>query len=408
MEEDAPGGGGPGAGEEEEEAWFEEGDGEVVADLDSDDDVPDDDLEDDDDEDGDAAMGAAEAGPPPAVPPPGRDDAAASLARHGDPVYAVAWSRTNADLVATGGGDDRAFLWELGSGRAVALEGHTDSVACVAFSHVSAALATGGMDGKVLVWDGAGRLQHKLEGPNDAVEWVAWHPKGEVLLAGSTDYTTWMWSASSGTYMQMFGGHGGPVTCGAFLPDGKSLVTGSADGTLKWWDPRTAQCTHTFEGDFEFHEQMVTALDCHPDSNLVLTGGADGRVCLVNLANRKVAAKLQGHADGVEAVGLCGTLPLAASGGLDGKAFVWDLHTLQPRYALEHGAAVIKLLWHPAQPYLLTAALDGRVRAWDARNGTCLRTFEGHTMAILDMAVSATGDGVLTGSDDKLAKVFKL
>ena len=237
---------------------------------------------------------------------------------------------------------------------------------------------------------------------------MAWHPKGEVLLAGSTDYTTWMWSASSGTYMQMFGGHGGPVTCGAFLPDGKSLVTGSADGTLKWWDPRTAQCTHTFEGDFEFHEQMVTALDCHPDSNLVLTGGADGRVCLVNLANRKVAAKLQGHADGVEAVRLCGTLPLAASGGLDGKAFVWDLHTLQPRYALEHGAAVIKLLWHPAQPYLLTAALDGRVRAWDARNGTCLRTFEGHTMAILDMAVSATGDGVLTGSDDKLAKVFKL
>ena len=67
---------------------------------------------------------------------------------HTDGVYAVAWSPVQADLVATGGADDRAFIWRVGQeafeatgGAVLQLEGHSDTVCALAFSGDGAMLA---------------------------------------------------------------------------------------------------------------------------------------------------------------------------------------------------------------------------------------------------------------------------
>lgn len=129
-------------------------------------------------------------------------------------VYAVAWCPTQPDLVATGGADDRAFIWRVGQdafeqtgGATLELGGHTDTVCALAFNAAGDALASGGMDGRVKVWEAAsGRCIQTLEGPGDAVEWVRWHPKGNVVLAGASDFTAWMWLAQTGACMQVGAG----------------------------------------------------------------------------------------------------------------------------------------------------------------------------------------------------------
>lgn len=51
------------------------------------------------------------------------------------------------------------------------IEGHTDSVAALSFSHDGQLLASGGLDGIVNIWDSStGTLKQKLEGPGEAVE----------------------------------------------------------------------------------------------------------------------------------------------------------------------------------------------------------------------------------------------
>lgn len=73
--------------------------------------------------------------------------------QRGEPVYCVAWSPSS-DVVASGGGDDRAHIWRAGdTGAAAVLGAHQDSVSCVGFSHDGALLASGGMDGRVMVWN---------------------------------------------------------------------------------------------------------------------------------------------------------------------------------------------------------------------------------------------------------------
>jgi WD40 repeat protein len=114
-------------------------------------------------------------------------------------------------MVATGGSDDRAYIWRVGQeafeetgGAVLELTGHTDTVGALAFSADGSSLASGGMDGCLRVWEVAsGRCIQVLEGPGDAVEWLSWHPKGNVVLAGAADFTAWMWLAQTGACMQV-------------------------------------------------------------------------------------------------------------------------------------------------------------------------------------------------------------
>lgn len=45
-----------------------------------------------------------------------------------------------------------------------------------------------------------------------------------MVLAGSEDSAVWMWNADNGSYLNLFSGHGGRVSCGDFTPDGKQLL----------------------------------------------------------------------------------------------------------------------------------------------------------------------------------------
>jgi WD40 repeat protein len=71
-----------------------------------------------------------------------------------------------------------------------------------------------------------------------------------------------------------FHGHKAAVTCITFCPDGKRVLTGSADHTLRLWDVAGGQGTiHTLEG----HRRPVSCLAVSPDGRLAASadGGAD-------------------------------------------------------------------------------------------------------------------------------------
>lgn len=275
------------------------------------------------------------------------DDSIHAFEGHTEPVYAVAWSPTGSDVVASGGGDDRAFVWQVGEdaymetqGATFELTGHTDSVIALAFSSDGTLLASGGMDGCVKVWDPAtGTCIQTLEGPGEAIEWVRWHPRGNVVLAGSADFTVWMWLAQTGACMQVFTGHSGPVTCGAFSADGKLVVTGGGedDATLRVWDPRTGECKVTVHGN-HFHGAGLTCLAVHPESAVVVTGAEEGSAKLVALETGRIVGSLVGHEEegSVEAVAFVPGLNVVATCGMDGKLIVWDVATATARTTCEH------------------------------------------------------------------------
>ncbi|CAI5476059.1 unnamed protein product, partial [Closterium sp. Yama58-4] len=399
-------------------------------------------------------------------------------------VYAVACSPLPGGRVASGGGDDVAYLWTIGQADdPIKLQGHRDSVAAVEFSGDGRWVATAGMDGVVMLWDAAtGERRHRLEGPGESIEvrmarpgllpcpaflssalptvvwllgalvavpgvadaahspssllwprpmpmsttaflrhlsppaiatspvptqFLTWHPRGAVVLAGSEDLTAWMWNAETGACMAVFTGHSAGVTCGAFSPDGRAVWTGSTDGSVRCWDPRSAATTATLTGPL-FHSDAITCLAMAPQGAVGAAGSADHTAALFGLHQPKVLGKLEGHTDSVEAVVFNPQGPTVATASLDGSVRIFDINSLQLRSTCTHQDGVVQMVWAPAAPVLVTATVDGAVHVWDARTGAIQKTLRGNRDAVLSLALTPDGAFAVTGSDDHTARVFEL
>ncbi|KAI9104065.1 hypothetical protein DFS34DRAFT_606844 [Phlyctochytrium arcticum] len=338
------------------------------------------------------------------------DDSIQGFFEHKEPVYAVATHPIEPTLVISGGGDDKAYLWRLDTGETIAeLTAHSDSVVVAAFSADGQYAATGGMDGKIHVSAiPSGTAVVTLEGPTE-ITWIGWHPRGPVLVAGSEDGTVWMWKIPSGQCMNVFTGHVESSTCGQFSPDGKTIVTGSTDGSLIHWDPSTATAKLKITGeDARFHSAAITSLAVHHDNQLVLTGAQDGTARLVHLGNGRILAAFDSHTESIESVGFSKTHPFAATSSVDGSITIWDINTLQSRVSVRHTDAVTQIKWHPTQPLLISASTDRTIKVWDARTGECLKTWKGHEDTVLEFGITADGGKVVSGSDDGVALVFAI
>ena len=61
-----------------------------------------------------------------------------------------------------------------------------------------------------------------------------------------------------------------------FSPDGKQLVSGSLDETVRLWDVETGACVRTLEG----HRYTVRSVSFSPDGRLLASGSYDTTVRL--------------------------------------------------------------------------------------------------------------------------------
>ncbi|KAJ2788915.1 60S ribosomal subunit assembly or modification protein [Coemansia guatemalensis] len=262
------------------------------------------------------------------------------------------------------------------------------------------------MDGKVNVYNVNTREKcAALEGP-DEIQWICWHPRGNVLLSGANDASMWMWSLPGGDFMNVFNGHGAPVTCGQFTPSGRSIVSGAEDGTLIIWDPKSAAVVRKFTpADERFHQEGITSLAVSQDDQVMLTGSMDATAKLVH-TNGSILGSLENATESVETVGLCDALPLAATGSVDGSLSIWDINTLRLRTTLKHDDSVTQLIWHENSPLLTSTSMDCTVRMWDSRTGDCVRVWKGHQEGIMDFSLSKDGKTIVTASDDGCCLVF--
>ena len=100
---------------------------------------------------------------------------------------------------------------------------------------------------------------------------VAVSPDGRWVVSGSPDNTLRIWDPGSGACLRTLQGHTGGVEAVAMSPDGRRVVSGSWDKTLRIWDPESGACLRTLQG----HTGWVTAVAVSPDGRWVVSGSND-------------------------------------------------------------------------------------------------------------------------------------
>jgi mono/diheme cytochrome c family protein len=204
-----------------------------------------------------------------------------------DSVFAVVFS-PDSKLVAAAGADRAIRIWEVESGKQVALiEDHADWILDLAFSPDGKRLASASRDKTSKVFDVA-KKESLVTFPGHAqtVYSVAFSPDGKRVLTGGEDNSIRVWNPDEdGKQARQFGGFGGPVFKLAFTPDGKILVACSSDKSVRTYDAASFSLKQTLNG----HADWVYSFAIAPDSKTLASGSWDGEIRLWTLADGKPA-----------------------------------------------------------------------------------------------------------------------
>jgi WD40 repeat protein len=144
------------------------------------------------------------------------------------------------------------------------LEGQSDLVSSVAFSHDSTRLASASHDCTVKIWDtGNGERLQTLEGHSNAVNSVAFSHDSTQLVSASYDRTVKIWDTGTGECLQTLEGHSDWVRSVAFSHDSTQLASASHDCTVKIWDTGTGECLQTLSIGKALNNIVFDTTDSH-------------------------------------------------------------------------------------------------------------------------------------------------
>lgn len=368
----------------------------------------------------------------------------------GSAVRALAVTPDNAYVVSGGGSDTNGYLWSLATGEVVhTLPEHDTGVSSVAASADGRFALTGGGDGSIRVWrisdGGLDRTYEKVHTYD--VEWMTIGFGGDVILSGSWGVVKAL-EASSGRIVSEIGrGH---LFSSIIMPDGRTIVTGSADGRIRSWDRRTGALLRT---SVQRHDDWVIALAASPDGQYIASAGdflldysarlwkaedlslvqmfphedyerinsvavAPGNQMLVTgtdmpavhvwqVSDADILRTLSGHADAVTDVAVSSDGQRIVSSSKDGTAKMWRVSDGALLQTLTgHAASVTSVAISPDRQWIATSSEDETAKVWNASNGTVARTLSGHAGSVTSVAFSPDGQWVVSGGADKSVRVW--
>jgi WD40 repeat protein/serine/threonine protein kinase len=332
-------------------------------------------------------------------------------------VWQAAFS-PNEDRVVTVGQDGIAIVWDLEADRrSPPFTGHEGPVYCAAFSPDGGAVVTGGYDRRLLVWRpdelkpfNYRNLEHggnvaepvkfrALEGHANRVHSVCFSKDGRLLLSGSYDNTVRLWDYSAGSILQTFRGHDSWVRAAVFAPDGRTLLSASHDDTVREWSIAGYEELRALQGRrLEGHADAVLFAAYSPDQQSVVTASRDRSARVWDArtgAERSVLA--EGHAFLASSAKFFDGGRKLVTAAVDNTARVWDVAsgTQLMRFNRTGRAAVAAV--SPDERWLLTGGADKQAQLWDLSTGELVQTYQGHTTEVTAAGFSPGGTQIVTG-----------
>ncbi|MFJ8110783.1 TIR domain-containing protein [Streptomyces sp. NPDC096132] len=279
----------------------------------------------------------------------------------------------------------------------------------ISYSPDGELLAVGAEDGGVLVCDAAtGTALRTLEGHTDRVYAVKFRER--VLATGSADGTVRLWDPVSGRCRHLLPIHPRGVWPLALDADGSLMATGDADGVVTVWDTGSGTALHRLPG----HSAPVYTVAFGPGNATLVTGDASTAVRLWDLATGRRIGELPGHHSAVYRARFSPDGTLLATGDrgdgrLGGTVRIWDLADRSLRHEFTgHTGRVYTLDFHPGGRFLVSGDTEGEVRLWDLTAGAGAGLLGGCRGAVYQVLFDPDGTLLAAGDSQGVVRLWRI
>ena len=194
-------------------------------------------------------------------------------------------------------------------------------------------------------------------------------------------------------------GHKKSIVCATFSLDGKRIVSGSADHTIRVWD---AQTGNPVLGPLKMHTDWVFSVAFSPNGRRIASGSYDSDILVWHaLTGKMVAGPFKGHTGIIWSVCFSPDGKRIASGSSDQTIWIWDAQTgdalMGPLSG--HTDLVNSVAFSDDGTRIASVSGDKTVRVWDVMSGRLvLGPLMGHTNWCIFVAFSPDSKRIVSSS----------
>lgn len=243
-----------------------------------------------------------------------------------------------------------------------------------------------------------------LPGHSGSIQALALLADGETLISGSADTTLRVWDIITEAQVKVLEGHMGFVNALAVTPTQTRLLSGGADENIIFWDTESGEPIRTLE---TAHESTINAIAISPDSRVFASADAAGIIKLWNLETAELIRVLSGHTTSVNDLVFSHDSQTLVSAGQSLRK--WDLETGESEvlYTTE-GSFINGVAISSDNQRLISVGADKMIRLWDLSTGESIESIQGHDSYINDVIISRDGQTFLTAGADKTVRVWDM
>lgn len=228
-------------------------------------------------------------------------------------------------------------------------------------------------DGVIKLWNIEEKKEHKEIHGHKNIEFsriipIAFTPDSEILISGSQDKTIFFWDVKSsfrrGEPIKEFASE---IRAIAVSPDEYSyiFVIGDSEGNIQSWNWNSRIKIKSFPAQGSSNGLPINSLAFSPDGRILVSGGDDRSIKLWDVSGAE-ELKSGKHSAIVRTVAFSPNGKLIASGDDRGYIKIWDVETMTSVSVLqEHRAAVTSLAFSPDGKTLASGSKDRTVRFWE-------------------------------------------
>lgn len=240
-----------------------------------------------------------------------------------------------------------------------------------------------------------------LVGHEDTVYSVAFTPDGQTLASGSADGTIRLWNIDNPTNEPVvIAGQESGVYSLAFSPDGRSLASGSANGTIQLWDMDNLSVSPV---SLAGHAGSVYSVSFAPHGQTLASGSEDGTIRLWDMGNHRAEPLvIDGDEGEIWSVIFSPDGQTLASSGFSYAISLWDVNHLiaEPIVLTGHEFWISELAFSPDGQMVASGSIDRTIRLWDMYDPSAMPTVLTVDKQVESIVFAPDGQTLASSSED--------